>query len=68
MAGFPIKRSLAPGFIELQPGDEVVTTYPVRSTMSDMGLGSHFGYAIQWFSFAVILLVGAVILAYRRPL
>ncbi len=63
-----MQRSLAPGFIELQPGDEVVTTYPVRSTMSDMGLGSHFGYAIQWFSFAVILLVGAVILAYRRPL
>jgi surfeit locus 1 family protein len=63
-----MQRSLAPGFIELQPGDEVATTYPVRSTMSDMGLGSHFGYAIQWFSFAVILLVGAVILAYRRPL
>lgn len=62
-----MQRSLAPGFIELQPDGTDTATYPVRTTISDMGAGSHFGYAIQWWSFAVILLVGALVVAYRRP-
>jgi len=62
-----MQRTLAPGFIELQPEGDDTRTYPVRSRISDMGAGSHFGYAIQWFSFAVILLVGALVVAYRRP-
>lgn len=64
-----MQRTLVLGFIELQPdGEASPATYPVRTTITDMGLGSHLGYAIQWFSFAVILVVGALVVAYRTPL
>lgn len=63
-----MQRDLAPGFIELQPAEHAdARSYPIRSTISNMGAGSHFGYAIQWFSFAVIVVVGALVVAYRRP-
>lgn len=63
-----MQRELVPGFIELQPDVTTdTTTYPIRTTIGNLGAGSHFGYAIQWFSFAVIVVVGAVVVAYRRP-
>jgi len=31
-----------------------------------MGQGSHLGYTFQWFAFAVILLVGYVVVLGRR--
>lgn len=52
-AGYP----LLPLFVEQQPasGDPPL---PRRVATTDLGEGPHLGYAIQWFAFALILLVG----------
>jgi len=40
---------------------------PVRLTPPELGTGPHLGYAIQWFAFAAIALIGtSVVLAKRR--
>jgi cytochrome oxidase assembly protein ShyY1 len=38
---------------------------PVRVPPEELGEGSHLGYAIQWFGFAVIAVVGVGFLVYR---
>ena len=38
----------------------------VRSPLPDLGDGPHLSYAIQWFSFAVIIVVGSVALARKQ--
>jgi surfeit locus 1 family protein len=59
--GYP----LLPIYLEQQPapGDPEL---PRRIATSDLGAGPHLGYAIQWFAFAVILLVGYVAFTYQR--
>ncbi|HNP70890.1 MAG TPA: SURF1 family protein [Kouleothrix sp.] len=59
--GYP----LLPVFIEQLPaaGDPAL---PKRDPLTDLGEGPHLGYAIQWFAFAVILLVGYLALSYQR--
>jgi surfeit locus 1 family protein len=49
----------------MQPGSEPPNRPPLPSATTDLGLGSHLGYAIQWFSFAIILVVGYVALMLR---
>jgi surfeit locus 1 family protein len=56
---------LLPIFVEMQPAREPPTRPPLPSVTTDLGLGSHLGYAIQWFSFAIILVVGYVALMLR---
>ena len=51
--GYP----LLPLVIEEQPAPGQ-PALPRRVATSDLGEGPHLGYAIQWFAFAVILLVG----------
>lgn len=43
-----------------EPGEQ-----PVRVPDEELGEGSHLGYAIQWFGFAVIAVVGVGFLVYR---
>jgi len=52
-------------FIEQQPalGDPQL---PRRVRTTDLGEGPHLGYAIQWFAFATILLVGYLAFVYQR--
>jgi surfeit locus 1 family protein len=57
---------LLPVFIQLQPDEGAPTTLPQPVATTDLGMGSHLGYAIQWFSFAVIFLVGYIIFMQRR--
>ena len=57
-----------PVFVELQPIEGAQPQLPIPSKTESLGLGSHLGYAFQWFSFALILLVGYVILMYRKNL
>ncbi len=59
--GYP----LLPIFIEQlpAPGDPAL---PRRDPATDLGEGPHLSYAIQWFSFALILLVGYLTLTYRQ--
>jgi surfeit locus 1 family protein len=54
-AGYP----LLPIFIEQQPapGDPAL---PRRVAIADLGEGPHMGYAVQWFAFAIILVVGYI--------
>jgi surfeit locus 1 family protein len=41
---------------------------PLRSPLPEMDEGPHLGYAIQWFSFAAIAVIGFLILLFRsRP-
>ncbi len=35
--------------------------------LPDLGEGPHLSYALQWFAFAAIALVGTVVLAWREP-
>ena len=39
---------------------------PVPADPPDLGEGPHFGYAVQWFSFAAIGLIGWILLLARR--
>jgi surfeit locus 1 family protein len=56
---------LLPVFIEQlpAPGDLAL---PRPDPTTDLGEGPHLSYAIQWFSFALILLVGYVAFVYRQ--
>ncbi|HEU5100809.1 MAG TPA: SURF1 family protein [Roseiflexaceae bacterium] len=60
-AGYP----LLPIFIEQQPapGDPAL---PRRMPIADLGEGPHMGYAVQWFAFAIILIVGYVVFTYQQ--
>lgn len=40
--------------------------YPIRLRVPEMSEGPHMGYAIQWFSFAAIAMVGWILLLRRR--
>jgi surfeit locus 1 family protein len=56
---------LLPVFIEQQPGPRD-PALPRRTATSDTGPGPHLSYALQWFSFAAILLVGYPALLYQQ--
>jgi surfeit locus 1 family protein len=60
--GYP----LLPIFVEVQPGAEFNPTPPIPAATSDLGPGSNLSYSIQWFSFAVILVVGYIALMLRK--
>ncbi|MDQ2998131.1 MAG: SURF1 family protein [Chloroflexota bacterium] len=59
--GYP----LLPIFIEQQPaaGDP---TLPRPVPTADLGEGPHMGYAVQWFAFAIILVVGYIAFTYTQ--
>jgi len=40
--------------------------YPIPARPPALDNGPHFGYAVQWFSFACIAIIGWVILVIRR--
>lgn len=53
-----ITHPLLPIYIQQNP-DPAWTTLPYRTTVSvEISEGSHFGYAMQWFLFALVLGVG----------
>jgi len=49
--------------LDEQLPSQVLQPIPVPS--EELGAGSHLGYAVQWFAFAVIAIVGLVALLYR---
>jgi surfeit locus 1 family protein len=60
---------LLPVFVELQPASDVPAqppTLPQPSRTANTGPGSHLSYTLQWFSFAIILVVGYVVLSLRQ--
>lgn len=42
------------------------STWPERASLAPLSEGPHLGYAIQWFTFAGIAVVGFVVLAFRE--
>lgn len=48
---------------EQQPGDP--EGVPIRMPAPELTEGSHLGYAVQWFAFAIIVGVGVASLVYR---
>jgi surfeit locus 1 family protein len=56
---------LLPVFIEQQPvsGDPEL---PHRVATGDLGEGSHLSYTVQWFSFAIIMVVGYLAWTYQQ--
>ena len=53
---------LLPLFIEVQPIPGAEPTLPQPVAPPELDQGPHLGYAIQWFAFAGILVVGYVVL------
>ena len=49
----------------LDPGPDP-TALPLAGSEIDLSNGPHLSYAIQWFSFATILVVGSIVLARQR--
>jgi surfeit locus 1 family protein len=63
-----IGRPLAP-FVLLALGDTVVRdiSKPARIPPPAVNEGPHLSYALQWFGFATVFLIGFVIFARRQP-
>ena len=65
--------SLAPTWIReaASPGVDGSTVWPAPVSVADLGDGTHLSYAVQWFVFTLIGLVGyplvLVRLAHRDP-
>lgn len=57
---------LLPVFVEQQPASATDLQLPIRTATTDLGPGSHLSYAIQWFSFGAILVVGYIVLIYQQ--
>jgi surfeit locus 1 family protein len=56
---------LLPLFIEVQPVSNAPLTLPQPVAPPELDQGPHLGYAIQWFAFAIILVVGYGVFQYR---
>ena len=58
--------ALLPVYVQIVP-DAVQSQPPFANPPElDLSEGSHFGYAVQWFSFATLLLVGYPFYARRQ--
>lgn len=60
-----IPYPLAPFYV-VAIGDTTNLSHPARRLIPVLGDGSHLFYAIQWFAFAAIALVGAAIVVVRE--
>ena len=56
---------LLPFYVEASPGPDP-SQLPMSSPALDLSEGPHLGYAIQWFAFALILVVGSLALRRQR--
>ncbi len=54
------------GYYLMQTGDTADARHPARRAIPVLDDGPHFGYAVQWFSFATIALVGALFVVLRE--
>lgn len=61
-----IDYPILPVYLDQQPGPND-SALPARvATEELLGLGSHLTYAVQWFSFAIILVVGYIAVTYHQ--
>ena len=64
--GDGVTDDLAPLAIQLHEQDPAPASLPEPVPLPQLSEGPHFSYAIQWFSFAAIALVGAFVLLRRK--
>lgn len=57
---------LLPIYLQQLP-DPTAPQLPVRLSMPTLDDGPHLGYALQWFSFAAIALIGFLVVVIRQP-
>lgn len=58
-------EAVPPLYIQLVPGEPGDPVFPAAVPPPPLDEGPHLGYAIQWFSFATIALVGFGVLVYQ---
>jgi surfeit locus 1 family protein len=58
--------AVAPVYVQQLPGDDAATPAPRRVPLPALDEGPHLGYAVQWFSFAAIALLGFALVVWRR--
>jgi len=61
-----ITTALYPFFIELSEHENISPEMPIPDPEIDLGQGPHLSYAIQWFGFSVIALVGGALWVRRH--
>lgn len=61
-----ITTTLYPFFIELSEHENISPEMPIPDPEIDLGQGPHLSYAIQWFGFSVIALVGGALWVRRH--
>jgi len=61
------RRPIAPLYLQLLPAaDSASSRPPIRVALPPMDNGPHLSYAVQWFSFAIIGVIGLVIMLFRQ--
>jgi surfeit locus 1 family protein len=61
------RRPLLPLYLQQLPGpDGAAADLPRRVPLPELSEGNHLSYAVQWFSFAAIAVVGYALLVLRR--
>lgn len=66
--GYPVLPFVIEDTIPPRPREGVAGSVPWRWPSPELSDGPHLSYAIQWFSFAVIILGGSLILYRKRAL
>lgn len=61
-----VSMPLLPIFVEQQATGDVSRELPIRGETAPPDPGNHMSYAIQWFSFAIILLGGYGAISYQQ--
>lgn len=57
--------AIAPLYVRRLEGDEPGSTAPTLLAPPELGDGPHLSYAIQWFSFATIAIIGWIVMLLR---
>ena len=63
------RRPVSPLYLQQLPDSASPSSpnAPVRVPLPEMGNGPHLSYAVQWFSFAIIGVVGLILVTFRKP-
>lgn len=59
--------AVLPLYLQRLPSDDDPADPPLAEPLPELSEGNHLSYAVQWFSFATIAVVGLVILLRRQP-
>lgn len=58
---------VVPLLLQQLPADGAEGAPPLPEPLPALSQGNHLSYAVQWFSFATIAVIGFLVMAFRRP-